>query len=326
MHLACADLAAHSRAILQDHRRVESTVIIDHRRIDEILERKDFPLPALVECTERLVAGRRICADEDDGEWRNTCHCTAPCFVQSLELAEATGFVQKFNPRSALNQRNCLLHLSNNSLRPAFALGTDLEHPLKKLRSQNSMTKFGKFIAEILQAEPVCDFDVDILRLLRECATLLLREEFYGLHVMEAIHELNHHDPHILLHKCEEFPDCFDLPCECWLLREICVLEFGERINHPLDVLPKLLLDFILREIRIIQRIMEKCHNDRIGIPSHIRKDVGYRNRMSEVRLSGLPQLSFVHFGTKLKCLMPLLLFFGAEVSNMGLERRPGER
>src|SRR3989344_2018669 len=188
------------------------------------------------------------------------------------------------------------------------------------------MTELGEFIAEILQAEPVRDLHIDILCLLRECTTLLLREEFYGLHVMEAIHELNHHDPHILLHECEEFPDRLDLPCECWLLREICVLELRESINHPLDVLPKLLLDFILREIGILQRIMEKCHNDRIGIPSHICEDVSYSNRMGEVRLSGLPQLSFVHFGTKLKCLMHLLLFFGAEVSNMGLERRPGER
>src|SRR3989344_5278118 len=45
LHFLRENLATHARSVLQDDRRMQSLISINHRRVDEVLEREFFALP-----------------------------------------------------------------------------------------------------------------------------------------------------------------------------------------------------------------------------------------------------------------------------------------
>ena len=73
--------------------------------------------------------------------------------------------------------------------------------------------------------------------------------------------------------------------------------DLGDAVDQAGDVLPELFLDLLLRADGVFDRIVEQARDDGRNVESERGHDLGDREGMLQVRLSGLPHLALVRLG-----------------------------
>ena len=182
--------------------------------------------------------------------------------------------------------------------------------------------------AEILQlrlervhAEAVGDRRVDFQGFAGDTALLLRRHRVQGLHVMQAVGELEQDHPDVLHHREHHLAEALDLHFAAAV--EVQLLEFADAIDQRGDLGAELLGDFILGCRRVFDDIVQKCGSDARVVQMEVGKDAGHSERMRDVGIAGLSLLSFMAAGAEGVCFGNQLELLACQVGRLG--QQPGQ-
>ena len=141
---------------------------------------------------------------------------------------------------------------------------------------------------------------IDIQRFLCREDLFLQRHVAQGPHVMHAISELDQNDPHVLAHGQQHLAKVL-----CLLLlatAEIGSAELGDTVHKRAYLAAENILQFIQSGERVLDRVVQQAAHDARHIQFQIGNDIGHRRRVSQIRFSRQPFLTFMNLRGKLVC------------------------
>ena len=149
-----------------------------------------------------------------------------------------------------------------------------------------------ELVLDLAHAEPVGDRPVDVERLLSDPEAALLGEVIERPHVVQAVGELHHDDADVVDHGEEHLAEVLRLPL--FARRERNRAELGHALDDVRHLGSEQLLDALDRRERVLDDVVQQAGSDGHDVESHVREDVGDLERMDEIRLTGMANLSLV--------------------------------
>ncbi len=150
-----------------------------------------------------------------------------------------------------------------------------------RLRVDDAKGQLLQLLAHVVHAHPPGQRRVDFERLLGVPLARLLRHELEGPHVVQAVGELDQKHADVLGNGEEKLPEVLGL---CRLLRdEVELLDLGQALDQPADILAEGGVDLRARRIGVLDRVVEERRGDRRVVELEIGEDAGDFERMGEV-------------------------------------------
>ncbi len=137
-----------------------------------------------------------------------------------------------------------------------------------------------------------CASGVDLARLERNAALLVLGEVLESPHVVNAVGQLDQDHPGIVRHGEEHFSIILDL-----LLRgrsELDLSELRDSVDNGGDLGAELLLDIAHRDVGVLDGVVDQTCYDRVRIQAQLRQDRSDLDGMRDVLLTRRPGLTLV--------------------------------
>ena len=156
-------------------------------------------------------------------------------------------------------------------------------------RMQVMETEIFQFPLNVVDTEAMSQGRIDFNSFLGNALLFLPAEYSKGSHIVQTVCQLDDHHSNILGHGQEHFTEIFQL-----LVFLIFIVELG-KLCHPVYqkgyFLAKHHLDIFQRIFRILHYIVKKSRHNALGIHFQLRQNVGYSQRVDDIRLSGGPDL-----------------------------------
>ena len=157
------------------------------------------------------------------------------------------------------------------------------------LRVQVMKTEILQFPLNVVNSQTVSQGRIDFNGFLGNALLLFPAEYTKGTHIVEAVRQLDDNHPDILGHGQEHFTEIFQL-----LVFLVLVVELGE-FCHPVHqeshLFAKHHLNVFQRIFRILHHIVEESGHNALGIHFQLRQNVGHRQGMDNIGLTGGPDL-----------------------------------
>ena len=149
-----------------------------------------------------------------------------------------------------------------------------------------------ELVLDLAHPEPVGDRRVDVARLLRDLDPALLRQVVQRPHVVEPIGELDQDDADVVHHRQQHLAEVLGLALLA--RRERNRAELGHPFDDVGDVGPEQLLDALDRRLRVLDDVVQQAGGDRHHVELHVGEQVGDLERVDEVGLARMADLSLV--------------------------------
>ena len=186
-----------------------------------------------------------------------------------------------------------------NECLPLAALMLDLLHEgIVRVRLQVAQAEILQFDLDVRYAEPVCKRSINLECLVGDALTLVLAHVFERAHVVEAVGELDHDDADILCHRKEHLTIIFEL--YILLGHVLNAPELCHAVDQYRNILAEQFLHLLDGRVRVLDDIVQKRRADRLIVHMQPRENVGYMERMDDVRLAGDARLPAVRLFGKL--------------------------
>ena len=253
-------------------------------------------LPRLVDDAERGVAVLHRVGDDADGdEVVDLLELDALALQlqeDAVEALDAAVDLAHRHLRLGQLQRDRALQLLDHALGDApLALDLGLERlvgpGLERLEGQ-----LLELVLHLAHAEPVGDRRVDVERLLGDAGAPLLGEVIERPHVVEAIGQLHQDDADVVDHRQQHLAEVLRLPL--LVRRERDGADLGHALDDVGDLGPEQLLDALDGGEGVLDDVVEQAGGDGDGVQPHVGEDVGDLERMDEVGLARVADLSLV--------------------------------
>ena len=201
--------------------------------------------------------------------------------------------------------------------------------PLVGLRLEILERELLELVLDLAHAEPVGNRRVDVERLLRDLDAPLLRQVPERAHVVETVGELDEDDADVIHHRQQHLAEVLGLAL---LARgEGDGADLGDAFDHVGDLGPKQLRDALRRRQRVLDHVVEEAGRHRHDVELHLREKIGDLQRVDEIWLARVTDLSLVfQRGKDVRPPQKLEVGFGAVAPHFLEERlesnhlRPG--
>src|SRR6266508_192546 len=297
VHLQGPDLHLDPLALRADDRRVERLVPVRLRDRDVVLEPPGHRLPQRVDDPERLVALRD--ARDDDPEPDHVLDLVelhvelAHLPPDRVDVLHAPRHVRALEAR--------LLELGADDVddlldEPLLLARDDGDLPAEVrpvLRPQVLEREVLELALDPLDAEPVRERRVDVERLAGDPLLRLGLHRVERPHVVGPVGELDEQDADVLRHRDDHLAEVLGL----LLLLGVRGRELGElrdAVDEVRDLRAEQLGDLLLRREGVLDRVVEEPGDDGRFVELQLREDACDLERVDEVRLAGLAELTRV--------------------------------
>ena len=120
----------------------------------------------------------------------------------------------------------------------------------------------------------------------------LLRQMVQRPHVVQPVGELHQDHPDVVDHRQQHLAEVLGLPLLA--RRELNRSEFGDPFDHVRDVDAEQLLDPLDWRLGVFDDVVEQARGDRDDVQLHVGELVGDLERVHQVGLAGMADLSLV--------------------------------
>ena len=300
VHLLRANLYL-KRLAGMNHGRVQGLIQIRARHGDVVLEPARHRPPDLMDHAERAVAVLHRVGDHADRQQIVNLIEIALLLLDFLvQRIEALHAALDFGGDSVLDHfaANRVLHFEKEFVED-FLLRRDFLLQLeKRLGLEIAERQILELAADQAHAETVRDGRVDIERLARDALLALGREEFERAHVVQAVAELHHHHANVVDHREQHLADVFRLAI--FRGEQIELADLGDAFDQPRDIRTERFRDFLERDFRVFDHIVQQRGADRGHVELHVREEMRHFERMREVRLARKAELRLVLLGREI--------------------------
>ena len=149
-----------------------------------------------------------------------------------------------------------------------------------------------ELVLDLAHPEAIGDRAVDVARLLRDLDPPLLGQVVQRPHVVQAVGELDQDDADVIDHGQQHLAKILGLPL--FARRELDGAELGDPLDDVRDVGAEELLDALDGCLRVLDDVVEQSGGDRHDVELHVGEEIGHLERVDEVRLAGMADLSLV--------------------------------
>ena len=174
----------------------------------------------------------------------------------------------------------------------APALSTRARSASYGLRLEVLERQLLELVLDLAHPEPVGDRRVDVARLLRDLDAALLRQVVQRPHVVQPVGELDQDDADVVHHRQQHLAEVLRLPLLA--RRERDRAQLGDPFDDVGDVGAEQLLDPLDRRLRVLDDVVEEPGGDRDDVELHVGEQVGDLERVDEVGLARMADLSLV--------------------------------
>ena len=170
-------------------------------------------------------------------------------------------------------------------------LGVDADaERLVGLRLEVAERQLLELVLDLAHPEPVGDRRVDVARLLGDLDPALLRQVAERPHVVQAVGQLHQDDADVVDHREQHLAEVLRLALLARRKRD------GADLRHAFDDVGDLgaeeLLDALDGGQRVLDDVVEEPGGDGHGVELHVGQEVGDGERMNQVGLAGMADLS----------------------------------
>ena len=296
VHLGGADLHFHPLPLRTNHRGMQRLVHVDLGQRDVILEAAGNRLPTGVDHAQRLVALAQ--RGDDDAEGDQVIDLVE---VQPLLLHLAMDRIDVLGPPGYFGLDPGLLQPLHDD--PDY--GTDVLLALgPRPRDVGLQRGVGGRVdvaegrvlqlrLEPVDAEPMRDRSVDFERLVRDLLLAVARQVRERAHVVQAVGELDEHDPDVVRHRDHHLAEVLGLLLGAAGERDLRNL--GDAVDQGGDFVAEELAHLVERGHRVFDHVVQQAGNDRGQVELELGDDERDVERMGDVRLARLALLLGVH-------------------------------
>ena len=149
-----------------------------------------------------------------------------------------------------------------------------------------------ELVVDAVQSEPVGDRRIDLERFAGDAPALLRRQAAERAHVVQAVRELDQNDAYVARHGEQHLAEALGL----MLLvgGELDAVELGDTVHQLGDALAELARDLALGDRRVFHDVVQQRGGQRLRVEMQLGEDVGDRERVDDVGIAGLAELTFV--------------------------------
>ncbi len=152
-----------------------------------------------------------------------------------------------------------------------------------------------QFLKDLVEAEAVGDGGVDFQRFLRDAADFLRLHRFQRTHVVQAVGEFDQDDADIARHRQQHLAEVFRL--RLGFVLELNLVQLGDAINQLRHRFAEFVCDLIRTYAGVFDYIVQQGGDQGLCVEMPAGEDLGYRQRMRDVRRAALAKLAFVRGG-----------------------------
>jgi hypothetical protein len=179
-------------------------------------------------------------------------------------------------------------HLAPVAARGLGRLGEHLVAQRIKVRERQLL----KLVVQRVEAQAIGDGGIDLHRLAGNPPPLRRRHCTERAHVVQPVRELDEDDAHVARHREQHLAEVLGL-------RDLGRLELDlVELRHPVDELRHRLAegvrDLVLGNRRVLGDVVEQRRDQRLPVEVPVGEDLGDRQGMGNVRVSGLAHLAGV--------------------------------
>ncbi len=139
-------------------------------------------------------------------------------------------------------------------------------------------------------AQPMRKGRNDFQRLARLAGLLLRRQEAHGAHVVQSVGHLDHQHPRIAGHRGDHFADRLALGG--------AAQHHSVQLGHPVDEMADFLAEFLGQRLQrvtgVLDRVVQQRGHQSRSVHAQLGENVGHRQRMGDVGVTGVSQLAGV--------------------------------
>ena len=154
-----------------------------------------------------------------------------------------------------------------------------------------------ELVLDAAHAEAVGDRRVDVERLLRDAHALVVGHVLQRAHVVQAIGELDEDDADVVDHRQQHLAEVLRLAL--FGRRKRDGADLGHAFDDVRDVLAELLADLVRRGEGVLDHVVQQAGGNADRVELHVGEDVGDFQRVDQVRLAGMADLSLMLEGRK---------------------------
>ncbi len=287
---------SNGKPALAHDRRVQRLVAVRPRHGDEVLDPSRHRRPGLVDDAERGVAVLdRLGHDAERDEVVDLIEVDLLALELLVDAEQALdAAVDRDDRHLRLGQlrRDVLLQILDHALvglAPALdARPQGFERPRLEVLERQLL----ELVLDLAHAQPVGDRRVDVARLLRDLDPALLRQVVQRPHVVEPVGQLHEDDADVVDHRQQHLAEVLGLALLA--RRELNRAELGHPLHHVGHVRPEELLDALDRRLGVLDDVVEEPRGDGDDVEVHVGEEIGDLERVDEVRLTGMADLSLV--------------------------------
>ena len=170
-------------------------------------------------------------------------------------------------------------------------LGVDADaERFVRLRFEIAERQLLELVLDLAHAEPVGDRRVDVARLLGDLDPALLRQMVERPHVVQAVGQLHQDDADVVDHREQHLAEVLRLALLARRKRDGA--DLGDAFDDVGDLGAEELLDAVDGGQRVFDDVVQQSGRDRHRVELHVGQEVGDRQRVNQVRLAGMANLS----------------------------------
>ena len=149
-----------------------------------------------------------------------------------------------------------------------------------------------ELVLDAAHPEPIGDRRVDVERLLRDAHALVVGHVLQRAHVVQAVGKLDEDDSDVVDHRQQHLAEVLRLPL--FGRRERDGADLRDAFDDVRDVFAEELADLLRRGQRVFDDVVQQPGRDAHRVEFHVRENVGNFERMNEIWLAGMADLSLV--------------------------------
>ena len=157
-----------------------------------------------------------------------------------------------------------------------------------------------EFLVDAVEPEPVGDRRVDIQRFARDALAPAVVDRIQRAHVVKPVGELDQDHAYVARHRQQHFAEILRL--RLFLGFEFDLVELGNAVDQLGDQLAEIARDLGLGDRGVLHHVMQQRRGQCLRIEVPLREDVGDGERMRDVGVTGLAELSFVRRFAEVIC------------------------
>ena len=151
-----------------------------------------------------------------------------------------------------------------------------------------------KLLFDLLDTETVCERRVHVHGFKSRNASFCLGLCVKSPHIVKSVAELNENDSDILRHCKKHFSDILDM--SFFLIDNVDILDFCQSVHQHGNIRTEKAAQLVKAGLftAVLNGIVQKCGTDRIRIETERKHDLRYGDRVDDVWVAAVSELSLV--------------------------------